>query len=296
MLNTPQEAIAQFRDAIQAAGLIPPDVIEADGKLRRFASNGKRRDDAGWYLLHGDGIPAGSFGDWRTGQVQTWRADIGRAFTPAEESEHRARVEAMRKQREADKAIRHTEARERAGLVLADAYLAPGDHPYLLKKGIKPFGAKMIEIEQARAIAPNLSPDLSGTLLVIPMRADGVLHSLQFITADGIKRPLTGGKVASCYHAIGNPNGAAALCICEGFATGATVHEATGYPVAVAFSSGNLIAVALAMRAKFPGLAIVMCADDDHLTTGNPGLTKATEAALAVCGVVAVPDFGRAAT
>jgi putative DNA primase/helicase len=72
------------------------------------------------------------------------------------------------------------------------------------------------------------------------MRADGVLHSLQFIAADGIKRPLTGGRVAGCYFSIGNPKGAAALCICEGFATGASIHEATGYPVEVAFSAGNV--------------------------------------------------------
>ncbi len=58
--------IEQFRDAIRFAGLEPPDVIEAEGKLRRFATNGKRGDDAGWYILHADGIPAGSFGDWRT--------------------------------------------------------------------------------------------------------------------------------------------------------------------------------------------------------------------------------------
>jgi putative DNA primase/helicase len=50
------DAPSQFRGAIQAAGLTPPDEIEADGKLRRFASNGKRGDDAGWYSLYGDGI------------------------------------------------------------------------------------------------------------------------------------------------------------------------------------------------------------------------------------------------
>ena len=92
-MHSPTE---QFRDAIKSAGLIPPDVIEPDGKLHRFASSGKRGDDAGWYALHDDGIPAGSFGDWRTGEQQTWRADIGRKLTPAEDAAHRAKVEATR--------------------------------------------------------------------------------------------------------------------------------------------------------------------------------------------------------
>ncbi|PIV88683.1 MAG: hypothetical protein COW48_04710, partial [Hydrogenophilales bacterium CG17_big_fil_post_rev_8_21_14_2_50_63_12] len=214
-------------------------------------------------------------------------------LTHAEDAEHRAKIEAARRQREAEQASRHTEARERAGLILAAAFSAT-DHPYLLKKAIQPHGAKVIEAEQARAIAPNLSPYLAGLLLVIPMRADGVLHSLQFIAADGIKRPLTGGKVAGGYYSIGTTKGAAALCVCEGFATGASIHEATGYPVAVAFSAGNLMATAKAMRAKFPDLLLILCADDDYLTAGNPGLTTATEAARAVGGVVAVPDFGRA--
>ena len=81
MLNSTQ----QFSDAIKSAGLIPPDAIEADGAIHRFASNGKRGDDAGWYQLHSDGIPAGSFGCWRDGLTQTWRADVGRTLTPAEE-------------------------------------------------------------------------------------------------------------------------------------------------------------------------------------------------------------------
>lgn len=79
----------QFRAAIAAVGLTPPSMVEADGKLHRFASNGKQGDDAGWYVLHGDGIPAGSFGDWRTGVSQTWQANLGRPLTPAEEYAHR---------------------------------------------------------------------------------------------------------------------------------------------------------------------------------------------------------------
>ncbi|MBL0168493.1 MAG: toprim domain-containing protein, partial [Propionivibrio sp.] len=79
------------------------------------------------------------------------------------------------------------------------------------------------------------------------------------------------------------------------FATGASIHEATGYPVAVAFNAGNLEPVAKALRAKFPDLRLIVCADDDVGTAGNPGMTKATAAARAVGALLAVPDFGRAA-
>ena len=82
------------------------------------------------------------------------------------------------------------------------------------------------------------------------------------------------------------------LCVAEGYATGASIHEATRYAVAVAFDAGNLKPVATALRVKFPDLRLILCADDDANTPGNPGLTKATEAAQAVAGLVALPDFG----
>lgn len=269
----------QFRDAIHAAGLMPPDVIEADGKLRRFASNGKRGDDAGWYVLHGDGIPAGGFGNWRTGDSQTWQADIGRTLTPAEEAAHRAKVQAMREQREAEEAKSKAEAATKAATIWNAGAPASADHPYLTRKAIKPNGARLYK-----------------DALVIPMRAGGELHSLQFIGPDGVKKFLTGGRVAGCYFSIGTMKDAAALCIAEGFATGATIHEATGYPVAVAFNAGNLGAVAKAMREKCPDLPLILCADDDVATAGNPGLTKATEAARSVGGLVAMPAFGTSRT
>lgn len=262
----------QFRDAIQAAGLTSPDVIEADGKLRRFSSNGKRGDGAGWYLLFSDGIPAGCFGDWRTGFTQTWRADIGRNLTHAEEAAHRDKLATLRREREAVEVKRKAETQTKAAAIWQAATPAPDDHAYLTRKGIKAHGARL---HQGK--------------LVIPMRADGVLHSLQFIGADGDKRFLTGGRVAGCYFSIGSPKDA--LCIAEGFATGATIHEATGYQVAVAFNAGNLLAVAVTMRDKFPDLPLILCADDDIHTPGNPGLTKATEAARAVGGLLVIPDF-----
>jgi len=264
----------QFRDAIRSVGLEPPDMIEADGKLRRFSSNGKRGDDAGWYVLHGDGIPAGAFGDWRTGINETWRGNSGRTLTPTEEATHRAKLEAMRREREADETRRKAEAAAKA-IEIWNAAQSAADHPYLTRKRIKAHGAR-----------------LHNDALVIPMRDGRDLHSLQFIGPDGEKRFLTGGRVTGCYFSIGAVEGAQPLCIAEGYATGATIHEATGYPVAVAFTAGNLEAVAQALRKKFPNLRLIICADDDLVSTGNPGLTKATEAARSIGGLVAIPDFG----
>ncbi len=127
--------------------------------------------------------------------------------------------------------------------------------------------------------------------LVIPLREGGELRSLQFIYQDGNKRFLSGGLVTGCYFSIGAVQGALALCIAEGFATGATLHEATGYPVAVAFNAGNLAGVARTIRALFPTLPLIICADDDALADGNPGLAKATDAAHAVGGLLACPSF-----
>jgi hypothetical protein len=120
--------------------------------------------------------------------------------------------------------------------------------------------------------------------------ATGQLHSLQRIRPDGTKRFLPGGRVDGCFFLIGEEG--PRMAVAEGFATAASVHEATGMPVAVAFNAGNLPKVAKALRDKHPAAQLVICADDDHLTAGNPGMTKAREAANACGGVVVKPDFG----
>jgi putative DNA primase/helicase len=270
MLNPTQ----QFSDAIKAAGLIPPSAIEP-GKLHRMPGAGKTgSNSAAWCKLFDDCI-GGVFGDFSSGFESSWQADREAKYSEAEIAAFKVRIAEERKQREAEEAQRKAKAKTKAAAIWQKAEPAPGDHPYLISKGIKANGAK-----------------LHNGALLIPLRAGGEIHSLQFIGADGKKPFLTDGRVKGCYFSMGNPNGAAALCIAEGFATGATIHETTGLPVAIAFSAGNLGAVSQAMRGKFPDLPLILCADDDIKTDGNPGLTKATEAARSVGGLLAVPDFG----
>src|SRR5437764_262196 len=148
---------------------------------------------------------------------------------------------------------------------------------------------------RARGIIPPQRVVTDGKLhrgkVVVPVRdTAGKLHSLQFIGQDGSKKFLSGGRIKGGYFAMGRPDGV--ILIGEGFATCASAHEATGHPVAVAFDCGNLRAIAEALRAKYPNACIVLLADDDYCTIGNPGIAKAKEAANAINGAIAIPEFG----
>lgn len=266
--------VAQFQSAIAAAGLPVPEVIHGDGALHRYSTNGKRSDQSGWYVLHDDSdVPAGAFGCWRAGVSQIWCGrDVG-TLTPAQRSAHQQRMQAIAQQREADKAQRQQDAAVAAAKRWDAATTAPADHPYLVRKGIQPHGTKA-----------------EGEALLIPLRdAATTLHSLQAIGPEGDKRFQPGGRIKGCYFGIGKPKGT--LIVCEGFATGASIHEATGHAVACAMNAGNLLEVAQTLHSKYPKLRLILAADDDAFTDGNPGITKATEAAKALGALLAVPSF-----
>lgn len=269
------EFVEQFRSVVIQAGITPPDNIVTDGKIHRFSTNGKKGDQAGWYVLHSDGIPGGSFGDWRVGVSQDWCADIGRPLSYEEEITYAKRINEIKQSRKSDEEQRIKETQAKAEAIWNKAVPANSNHEYLLSKKVAAYGLK--EFKRS---------------LVAPLRDEkGTIHSLQFIGCDGQKRFLAGGKISGCYFGIGSPKNAKAICIAEGYATSATIHTATGFPVAVAFSKSNLLIVAQIMRQKLPSLTVVVCADDDHEKEGNPGLAKAKEVAKAVGGILAVPLF-----
>ena len=259
----------QFIDAIKRSGIIPPTQVIADGEIHRFSSSGKSNDDAGWYVLHDDNIAAGSFGDWRTGEIHSWHQDIGRPLTPFEKSSSTARLQASKVKREADEVKLKAEAKDRANRIWNECSEIQ-THKYLDKKGVNAYGIKQ-----------------SGDSLVIPLRSDGEIQPLQFINADGSKKFLAGGRIKGCYHSLGTPNDI--IYICEGYATAASVREATQAAVVVAFNAINLKSVAESLRAKFPTTKLVICADDDK---SGVGLEKANEAARLVTADIVIPNFG----
>jgi len=278
-----------FLDAMQCLGLQAhsQQVLESDGKIHRYRITGEKSGSLnGWYVLYSDGaVPAGAFGSWKTGDSQNWCAKSERALSPSEREEWRRKQQEVQQARTAEQLVVRQEARAKATALLdksGKAVAVPGQssagiadrvHPYIHKKGIKPFGVRTLN-----------------SSLVIPLRnARGELTSLQFIQADGTKKFLTGGEITGSYFAIGRHD--SMLCICEGFATGASIVEATGFMVAVAFNAGNLAAVAKVMREKFPAYTIIICADNDVEKDINIGLSKAQDAAKQIDAMLAVAKF-----
>ncbi|WP_070107835.1 AAA family ATPase [Burkholderia plantarii] len=190
------------------------------------------------------------------------------------ERKREAKAEAENQQRT------QTEAAEKARDLWEKAGTVHADHAYLRAKRIKPYGARQ----------------LRNQLVLKIQDIDGEHQSAQYIQSAGGKTFQTGGRVKGCYVVVSagqkQPATDEPLLIAEGYATACTLHEATGHPVVAAMTAGNLLSVARAWRNRHPELPIVICADDDTTTAGNPGMVKATEAARAVGAALAVPDFG----
>ena len=265
-----------IHDAMASAGLRPhkPFDLNSDGKIRRYRIEGDKSGSTnGWAVLHDGPVPFGAFGSWKTGETHTWRMETFKPLTAQERAEIQQRTKALHLARDRELDVVRAEARVKASKLWGRARPATNAHPYLQRKRVNAYGLRQLR-----------------DALLIPGRdVNGTLHTLQFISADGTKRFLTGGRIAGCYYAIGRPGDS--LLIAEGVATAATLYQATGQAVAACFSCGNMEAVARALRHKFPALRLVLCADHDANTFGNPGLTKAHAAAKAVGGYLAVPKF-----
>jgi len=276
-MNTQQHE-NDFRAAIAKEGLTVKGPLIADGKWQYCDVAGdKPGKKNGRYRLYLDGTPRGLFRNWKdpTGQTIKWSADRG--TTPMSAAE-RERIDATMARRAAKEADDYNAAAKRARRDWDAANAAPADHhPYLTKKGIEAHGTRV---------------DGQGRL-IIPVMIDGAIVSLQRITRDGGKKFMAGGRTAGGSFPIGDVAAAqqGTIVFCEGFATGASIHEATGHPVIVAFNCGGLEPVIGSFRAQYPNARFVIAADNDQWTKGNPGLTAARAAAKAHNCLVAAPVF-----
>jgi len=277
----PCRAEREFLDMVQALGL-HIESLRADGEFHRcdVADKGHKGKGDGSYLFHMDGgIPLGFAKNWITGEWSKYRYERAqyKPLLTATDRELLARQEQLlSEKRERDRQQRAVEAAAKARSLLAHAHPILGRaHRYLAKKKIEAHGLTMA----------------NGEIIVPMVNGGGELVGAQRITSDGEKFFLTGTPVNGAFHVLGEPEGAARIVIAEGVATAATIRQALGCPVVIAFNAGNLVSVAKVIWAKFPSSQLLIAADDDHSTPGNPGVAAATAAAREVGCVWLKPAF-----
>ena len=281
--SKPQMAPEQeFAQALREAGLIVEGLPIMDGKLQRVRVEGGRKNAKdGTYTGYLDGRPAGFIENHKTGFRTNWKAN-GHKLSPEAMAEIKANAAIRQEARDLERKEEQDRAARRAYAKWKNAKgWAPDDQQYLQKKGVKSHGTKI---------------DMHGNLLIPGRDSSGRIQTMQTITADG-KLFESGAKKQGAFHLISHyssTNLKQPVLIAEGYATAASIHEATHKPVAVAFDAGNLEPVAKELKKAFPDAPFVFVADDDHTQKNNPGITKAHAAARVVDGAVLEPKLTEA--
>jgi putative DNA primase/helicase len=302
---------------LQVFGLLV-DSLEV-GKLRRCRAEGDK-EKRGWYHLHeirldsGDDLIVGSFGVWRGAEKNTQKVELNKQEVSTEQRDAiRRRLAEDRKRADRAQKVDQERAAEKARKAWAH-YTELGDCEYLNRKGVLGHGVRYTGHDA----------------FVIPMLdVAGKIHGLQVIRGrkDGKPRKLekefwpSGLAKKGHFHQIGMAGGPIML-VAEGFATGASLYQATGLPVVVTFDAGNIGPVVQALRARYKKTQLLICADDDETQkcqqpdcrkpvwlsdgptcphcgqphkAGNAGIAAASAASMEVGGAWLAPRFHDAA-
>lgn len=282
--------IHKLIDAISASGLPPPEPHQLEAAINkdrpvRWSTDGKKSDRAGFcFVRQIDRILVASFGCMRSDIRENWSSMTRNDMPEVEWKAHIKRREVLSKQLQEDTEFKASNAAIKAQELWKNAKPADDSHPYLLAKNVSPHGLRV-----------------RGENLLIPCyRFDDeagsfTISTLQTISPDGEdfkKRFLFDSTKKGGFYEITNKEAPKdQLILCEGFATGASIFEATGISTLVCFDAGNLPTVAELIRAKYPDFKLIIAADDDWQNNPNTGLVKAKEAALEVGGYLTIPTF-----
>lgn len=284
------DALSQLRDY----GLIIPDGALEVGKLKRVDVEGDRAGSRnGWYSLFiyklssGRDVVAGAYGSWKGGGPQKliWNS---RSLPKHEREEIRDQI---KKQQQLAEFERNKTAR-RAAAIATKAWngaAQTGESAYCKRKGVKAYGLRYGTRGVTIVPMQDLDNNVYGLQLIFPEKGDNGKDKTFW--PRGLKKE---GR----FFVIGQLERGKPICIAEGYATAASIHEAIGWPVVCAFDSGNLMLVAQAIRARYSDSPIVMCADDDWKTVNNlgepynAGLIKAEEVQVKLDAYLVRPLFG----
>ena len=277
--------LAELADRMEARSF-PRDAAlkPADGILSRCdLTTGKKGNRNGAFVIfsHTSGHISAGIQNWTDGlgweSYNSWSSDPAARRAEGVDRLLMAEQSAQARARRAETAARHREARETARDCIEATSPADPAHRYLANKGVQAHGIRQL-----------------GDRLVIPVRdRQGTLHGVQTIGLDGFKLFNLGCAKAGNFFLIGdNPTGPV-LALAEGFATGASVHEATGWPCLVTFDAGNMVKVApIARRMASPGAIIAVCGDNDVSNTGQEAARQAARLAGGRAVVLLPPTEG----
>ena len=299
---------------------------------QRWRVEGMDKEWRGWTWLrqwtskYGNTYLVGTYGVWIGNEDNRRRIELPKRPDDETEEQRAQRREEIAALIEANKAAsRQIEEERKRETRRAAAWAAQvwthaqpvKDHEYLARKGVKAHGLRLftgldglvfedLDEDNLRRLQLASQTDTHGVqhhALLVPMHdAKGQVNGLQLIYGKGHPRRAkierdkefwpTGMAMAGTHGLIGPVPRSGPLLVAEGYATAATLFEATGYPVAYAFSANNLAKAAKAIRKQSPGVKLLFCADDDYLTDGNPGVTAASQATAEIPDSAWIkPDF-----
>lgn len=279
--------MAFFVEKMQEAGLVINKYPEINGRSTRVAVQGdKAGQTSGWYKIHTDGVPVCLFQNWRTGDgVQKLVAPSTKIDMSIDLEKVKVNTEAMAaklsSQEEATKQL-HAEVAKNVQERLA-VYKESESTEYIQRKNIPVY--KGIYATNRGATVVPLS-DIEGNV-----------KTMQTILPTGTKMFEKGGELKGSMHVINADNLAEAkggIVICEGYATGATIREATNgyFGVVCAMTSHNLLDVAKAVSEKYPDKPLIIAGDNDRFNVnGNVGRFTAEAVAKELGAKVIIPEF-----
>lgn len=280
-----QECLAHMR----ANGIPFDGPLKCDEQIHRFSVDAKKNQPDEWYACHDGFLANGSpylicnYGTWSKGQERyTYKSyDTNSSLSYEERMAVKAKVEEKQKHIEqelkADVARRILRAQEKWEQSTEQPIL-PGHSTYLNRKQVNAYGIKYRVKESG------------GPTIIIPLRnIEGQIQAVQCIDEDGFKK-VHGAKKGH-FHILGVIENNNRIYIAEGYATAASIHKATKCPTVFAVDCGNLQPVIANLRLKYPHNEMIIAADNDIETAGNPGKTKAEEVAKAHGCRVVIPTF-----
>lgn len=296
------DVIAEFENVMRDFGLIVDGPIHhSDGKWHYVPTeSSKGREKNGSYILDLNGKPSGAVKNFKTGEGTTWRYGGGR-LTPEQRAALEAQAKAQASLREREIAEVHSSLARSCTLEFRALASDEAEHPYLSRKGVGAYGVKVadaVSVDVAKLL--NLSDGdfarKTGSWLIVPGQGiDGQIWTLQAIDGDrnGPKLFTKNARKKGAFHIIGASSVedlmlADTVGFAEGYATAASIYEATSIPVVVAFDSQNLPEVARQVAPRLPSQqSKIVFADNDQffvdrlvrrIADQNPSIADSVEA------------------